>query len=273
MADSPSNAKHWKEAIDPKTQRTYYYDKRTRETQWRKPLCLASPSERQAMIDKEKKQKDFFAEMEANILASLERGGGNGSVVDVNVNVGGRESESDDSFPDIGMAGIQRMTSASEPPVPSNRMVRTISSMDDLMIAELKRDENKKKAGENSGHKNVEEGSAERDVNSLHSLTDSIRSMSPDLVRDISGNSSSGSIPEDSELLNLPGRISTSPDDRMPMPRLMHRNSGGTIYVGTTMSAPDKDATIKCVCGVFRAHMVQATTGAFSQDEVSWPII
>ena len=39
---------------------------------------------------------------------------------------------------------------------------------------------------------------------------------------------------------------------------LARRNTGSTIYVGTTMSAPDIDATIKCVCGVFRAHMIQS---------------
>jgi hypothetical protein len=30
------------------------------------------------------------------------------------------------------------------------------------------------------------------------------------------------------------------------------------IYVGSTMAAPDKDATIKCVCGVFRAHVLRS---------------
>lgn len=51
------------------------------------------------------------------------------------------------------------------------------------------------------------------------------------------------------------------------MPILQHRNSGSTIYVGTTMSAPDKDATIRCVCGVFRAHMVQAALNEVKDDE------
>lgn len=36
------------------------------------------------------------------------------------------------------------------------------------------------------------------------------------------------------------------------------RNTCGTIYLGSTLSAPDKDALIKCVCGVFRAHLLQA---------------
>jgi len=39
-------------------------------------------------------------------------------------------------------------------------------------------------------------------------------------------------------------------------PKLVQRNSCGTIYAESTMSAPDKHATIKCVCGVFRAHIL-----------------
>ena len=37
------------------------------------------------------------------------------------------------------------------------------------------------------------------------------------------------------------------------------RNTEGTIYVQSTMTNPDVKATIKCVCGVFRAHIRQAT--------------
>jgi len=254
------DAKYWREAVDPKTNRTYYYDKRTRETQWRKPLCLASPEERQAMIDKEKQQKDFFAEMEANIINNLKKGVG---VADVDIT---RESESDDSLPEL-MGLMTRMTSASEPPMPSTRMVRTISSMDDLMIAELQKDENKKKnssnsAGKSGSGRSVEEGQSEVDVNELKALTDSMRSMSPDFLRNISSGSNGSSIPENGSV----DFLTNGGGDTIP--RLMHRNSGGTIYVGTTMSAPDKDATIRCVCGVFRAHMVQATTGVFSEDEL-----
>ena len=39
---------------------------------------------------------------------------------------------------------------------------------------------------------------------------------------------------------------------------MQRRNTCGTLYVGSTMSAPDKDATIKCVCGVYRAHILQS---------------
>ncbi len=43
-----------------------------------------------------------------------------------------------------------------------------------------------------------------------------------------------------------------------PKTSLKRRNSTGTIYVGTTMSVQDNEATIKCVCVVFRAHIIEA---------------
>lgn len=36
------------------------------------------------------------------------------------------------------------------------------------------------------------------------------------------------------------------------------RNTGGTIHIKSTMSNPNITATIQCVCGVYRAHIVQA---------------
>ncbi len=36
------------------------------------------------------------------------------------------------------------------------------------------------------------------------------------------------------------------------------RNTEGTIYVENTMTNPDVKATIKCVCGIFKAHVRQA---------------
>jgi hypothetical protein len=41
------------------------------------------------------------------------------------------------------------------------------------------------------------------------------------------------------------GATGIAPDVPLPMPHMARRNTCGTIYVGSTMSAPDKDATIK----------------------------
>lgn len=65
-----------------------------------------------------------------------------------------------------------------------------------------------------------------------------------------------------------PGQL-TNPQRDLSRPSLVtKRNTCGTIYIGTTLSAPDKDALIKCVCGVFRAHLLQSdvATGSAGAD-------
>ena len=39
-------------------------------------------------------------------------------------------------------------------------------------------------------------------------------------------------------------------------PSLTKRNTCGTIYLVSTLSDPDKDALIKCVCGMYRTHLM-----------------
>lgn len=51
----------------------------------------------------------------------------------------------------------------------------------------------------------------------------------------------------------------TGPSCDLAKPSLTKRNTCGTIYLGSTLSSPDKDALIKCVCGVFRAHLLQSS--------------
>jgi hypothetical protein len=46
-------------------------------------------------------------------------------------------------------------------------------------------------------------------------------------------------------------------------PTRRRRNSTGTIYVDSTMSKQDNEHTIKCVCTVIRAHMMEAAKENF----------
>jgi WW domain len=105
----------WKAAEDPRTGRTYYYHEITRETQWRKPTELASDEEKRAMEEKERKQKDFFAAMEANILHSLSQG-----------QVPGSDAPKE----------LERRKS-SRRPAERPELVRTISTMDDIVLKDL----------------------------------------------------------------------------------------------------------------------------------------
>ena len=122
-----SSTSHWKSAVDPRTGRTYYYHELTRETQWRKPMELASTEERRAMEEKERRQKDFFAAMEANILKSMSQGV-----------VPGTPKE-----PQSGT--VNRRKSKGPPPVTSHNvderpeLIRTISTMDETVLRDIVR--------------------------------------------------------------------------------------------------------------------------------------
>jgi Cyclin, N-terminal domain len=44
----------------------------------------------------------------------------------------------------------------------------------------------------------------------------------------------------------------------------MRRNTGGTVFLQSTMENPNINATIKCVCGVYRAHIVSSASSSSS---------
>uniref|UniRef100_A0A7S2SV86 WW domain-containing protein n=1 Tax=Rhizochromulina marina TaxID=1034831 RepID=A0A7S2SV86_9STRA len=229
MASQGDGKSKWRSAADPRTGRTYYYHSVTKETTWNKPLELTSPEERQAREEAESKKKEFFRDMELNMRKNLARGllssdiaarsgGGSGeaepgagAAADAQGAAGrGRLLEPLDLSsirPEILLAADQQR------PPSFDRMVRTISTIDDLILEEAKRSEPFSPL--------VREGSME-------GLFDSPRADSPHT-------------------------------DLLPMNR---RNSTSTLYVGSTMSRPDKDATIKCVCTVIRAHMLEAVEDA-----------
>eukprot|EP00549_Striatella_unipunctata_P007798 CAMPEP_0118679236 /NCGR_PEP_ID=MMETSP0800-20121206/3679_1 /TAXON_ID=210618 ORGANISM="Striatella unipunctata, Strain CCMP2910" /NCGR_SAMPLE_ID=MMETSP0800 /ASSEMBLY_ACC=CAM_ASM_000638 /LENGTH=471 /DNA_ID=CAMNT_0006575215 /DNA_START=121 /DNA_END=1536 /DNA_ORIENTATION=+ len=180
-----STMPQWKSAVDPKSGRTYYYDAITRETQWRKPLELASPQEREATQKKEQKQKDFFAAMEANILKNISDG--------------------------IVPASPFCETPTLEPKKPA--LTRTISSMPEDLLC-----------------------------------NDDQATRAMDQVRRVAD-----------EMSRLSIARPAVPSSNLERPQMRKRNTCGTVYVGSTMSTPDKDATIKCVCGVYRAHVLQSS--------------
>jgi hypothetical protein len=120
---SNSAKSHWKSAVDQRTGREYFYHEITRETQWRKPMDLASDEERRTMEEKERKQKDFFSAMESNILNSMSQGVVPGPSKQPSI---ARRKSSRKQPP---------LTGADEDERPG--LVRTISTMDETVLRDL----------------------------------------------------------------------------------------------------------------------------------------
>jgi hypothetical protein len=307
----PDAAKLWKSAVDPKSGKKYYYNTVTRETQWKKPLELISDKEKQKIAEKEAKQKDFFAAMEANMLNSLSEGV-----------VPGTQEESLDNR----RTNSRKISKAEDRP----ELERTISSMDDTLLQDLIRrqpsirqphrvssiqsavsslggfesiirqpsqlasvsemfddlpdedtnrndDETDMSRSQAFNSSSANFGLSWEETKALKKLSDVCQQMTDaddDLPREIKLTGEDTSKIKSTPLMsrskrsarssnsggfqkakNIGGRdLDFDPSDSdgddddgdiAVRPEIRRRNTCGTMYVKTTMSAPDKDATIK----------------------------
>lgn len=325
----------WKSAIDPKTKRTYYYDSISRQTQWSKPIELASEKERRAIEEKELRQKNFFAVMEANIMKNIAVGSlapdstsssGSGSNDSRNSKTSSFEDFElqEESIGEMATDSSLSLTEQSKGTLlpkdmkPVSRPVRTISSMGDAMLAELVKTDAKvspnavlaflheplslNRPANLGGVSSKSDASVRCGESFQHTLVSHLQSSFPPPTKHGSPLSDCNSQRSDGG----DGKVKTSDEDRavdkflrtaeemaaltptcgathtaidgeqgaptnldaslpstsglpkLPKGVLRYRNTCGTIHVSSTMSDPDKDATIKCVCGVYRAHILQA---------------
>ena len=240
----------WRSAVDPKSGRTYYYDVHTRETQWRKPLELASDSERQALARKEQQQKEFFASMEANILKCMQVG-----------QVPGMSPSLASSSPPILEDQVKTLPRSQTPMsskvtvsdsrssgvIDKPKLLRTISSMDDKILQELTREccsispNSTTTSYFNEPHR--KNGLKQRPN---VSRADSCPPMS--LLRENHDNPLPSFATRDETMIKSCTQNDGDCDlnsAAIPKPSLSKRNSCGTLYVRNTMAAPDKEAAIK----------------------------
>jgi hypothetical protein len=258
----------WKAAQDPHSGRTYYYHSVTRKTQWHKPEEIRA-MEKRAREEKKRLDKLFFKEMECNIYASLKK---------------------KESIPGVTASVALPSTPAAETPSieGTKQRVRTISNMDETLLAQLFIG-NKPPASTTLPvvpKKTTTVNAPPVDVRGRPPLprrstsvtrVDSM-SLSPDETRQ-DGKEFRELDRHDSDLLAgeklldapiLNENVSIGGEDNgiavVQVKNHVRRNTGGTIYVKSTMTNPDIKATIKCVCGVYRAHILQAAEKSASNS-------
>jgi len=316
----------WKSAVDPKSGKTYYYHTVTRETQWRKPLELASDEEKRKMEEKEAKQKDFFAAMEANILNSLAQGVLPGTGTDTEVQ---RLASRKPSHRE-GRPALERTISAMDESVlrdlirrqPSIRQTKKVESIQSTvsslggfesiirqpsrlasvneMFNDLPDEEsnNSEDIADFDGHASnrSDGGTFNMSTGSGFGLsweeTAALKKLGA-IAKEMKDAEDDKTPSQDTKVETFVSKISAAPKptkgsrrtksdgvfqkakniggrdldfdpsdsdddegDSCVRPTVTRRNTCGTMYVKTTMSAPDIDATVKCVCGVFRTHIL-----------------
>lgn len=153
-----SGATQWRSTVDPKSGRTYYYHKGTKETRWDKPDEMCDPDERREKQRLRQETVDFFRSMEKSITGKIEAGWK--SEIEANTRDQLRISTSEFAMlttdfgevhqfnPDIDVRALSprnlspsatnresfRVRSTSGLSINGSRFVRTFSSMDDDML-------------------------------------------------------------------------------------------------------------------------------------------
>jgi len=207
----------WRVADDPKTGRQYYYNRITRESTWIKPAELCTDEERAEMERKQAELRQFFNEMERNILRKASSHYTSDDVFEEIVDI--------DDVTDVNMdytdSGVMRNRGS----IGGIRLVRTISSIDDDIMEMMK----VRVTGEDMDRVSTLPSQEQQYVTDckpsrvLDDMLDDCKSDCLDFVQ-----------------------------------QKKRRNSTGTIYIDSTMSKQDNKATIRCVCAVIRAHMIEA---------------
>lgn len=295
---------NWKEVTDSNSGRVYYFNKVTKETTWNKPMELATPKEREKMLQIRQQQLEFFAEMEANIKRKLKEA----ALITVSsrdslVNHYDTHLEHEPQFASINW-GEYYLDSKPEDihlNIPGiTRSARSISSMDDDIIRTMRRtesnaglntefflrtdssDQSHRSNSNDYGHRNsgaefrtFQVGNRSRTLSSnstgsgdnftladakstfemkrvdSHNLLAKQNKVTAPCI----GNRERSFSKE--KYLTMPDAIAEPKKSNTIQP-FKRRNSTGTIFVETTMSNQDDDATITAVCIIIRTHMIIA---------------
>jgi len=290
-----NNNSNWRELTDSRSKRLYYYNKVTKETTWEKPIELASFKEREIMLQKRQEQLEFFAEMEANIKRKLKEAllitvsSIDDSLVNhyEDYNNNNNHLQNDPQFASINW-GQYLDSKPDDIHINGPGMVRntrSISSMDDDIIRTMRRTESN--AGLNaefylrSDSTDQANRSSSNDFRSIqvtrtrtfstnsngsgenYTLADAKASLEMKRVDNLLSKQTKHCIGNRERTISIEKCLTMSdaiaePKNSNPIQPFKRRNSTGTIFVETTMSNQDDDATITAVCIIIRTHMIIA---------------
>mmetsp|Transcript_30546 Transcript_30546/g.34837 ORF Transcript_30546/g.34837 Transcript_30546/m.34837 type:complete len:597 (+) Transcript_30546:371-2161(+) len=293
--DSPSLGKPiWRRALDSATGRTYYYDAITRCTQWEKPAEIRA-IEHQRRNEKKKQDRIFFKQMEQNIYQSLENGqvipGLNVSKTEIlkphideeldhlppcRARTLSKMEESlllelsqDNTEPNSPLISIvnSRRDAHGRPPLPDRRTYLSEASTEVSIVSlELSPEETRTKYEYYAGSDDEPLSPTEHPLSFSHDHVDETDPSDPlrgEALLD-------GPIIDDADdSMHFHGTQQHEQPPLQPLQLHVRRNTGGTIYAESTMMNPDVEATIKCVCGVYRAHIVQSASKRSNNSPVS----
>lgn len=251
----------WRSAVDAKSGRTYYINKETKEVTWNKPVELATPAEAAEIYKKKQEQKDFFRAMEQNIKNKITKN-------EYSLAATPDKFYDFDYDIDNSMQSVKERLNSNSTGNSTTRIVRTISSLDDELLAMVRKNDAKAHIGNFSrnrtGSDDLGGARVKKDMPRSPSKNDMrIASFSPSFDNGFGYYLSESRDTFDNPLtprsrFDNPSTPRSKKDTNSPRAQIKRRNSTGTIYIGTTMTAQDNEATIKCVCSVIRHHMVEA---------------
>jgi len=207
--------------------------------------------EKRKKMEKRRQNRQFFKDMEQNIYQSLAR---------------------NELIPGVSLDSPTMV--AAEPP--RGRAVRTISGMDEALLQELKQQEKEDAVVVKRRDEHGRPPLPTRQTPELISLE-----FSPDQHERKTADGTEadtmelrgehlldGPIDEEFEM-EEPHLSQPSHGSNQHQHHHVRRNTGGTIRFQSTMTNPNIEATIKCVCGVYRAHILQATGKRHGTSPVS----